>query len=50
LGVEAVVPVKVGDGAGLPKMLDAECPRPVAVHAAEPGQRRGMTVTTVTSA
>src|SRR5258708_40171111 len=44
VGVEAMVPVEVVDGAGLAEMLDAERLEAVAAHAAEPSQRRRMTV------
>ncbi|GCC48310.1 hypothetical protein chiPu_0032226, partial [Chiloscyllium punctatum] len=44
VGVDAVVPVEVGDGAGLAEMLDAERLEAVAAHAAEPAERGRMAV------
>src|ERR1700694_5727645 len=44
VGVDAVVAIEVIDGAGLAEMLDTERFDAVAVHAAEPAQRRGMAV------
>ena len=44
VGVDAVVAVEVGDRAGLAEMLDAERPRAVAVHGAEPAERRRVAV------
>src|SRR5215468_6202261 len=44
IGVDAVVPVKLRDRAGLPEMLDAERADAMAVDGAEPGERRRMAV------
>ena len=44
VGVDAVVAVEIVDGPGLPEMLDAERFDLVAAHAAEPAERRRMTV------
>src|SRR5882672_12259812 len=43
-GVEAVMPIEIGDRSGLSEMLDAERPHAMAVHGAEPGERRRMAV------
>ena len=43
-GVDAVVAVEIGDGAGLAEVLDAERADAMAVNAAEPSERRGMAV------
>jgi hypothetical protein len=32
MSVDAMMPIKVGDSAGLPEMFDAEGARPVAMH------------------
>ena len=44
VGVDAVVAIEVVDGAGLAEMLDAERFQAMAAHAAEPGQRRRVSV------
>src|SRR5262245_50011209 len=44
VGVDAIVPIEVVDGAGLAEVLDAECFDAMAAHAAEPAQRRRMAV------
>src|SRR5262249_42860041 len=44
VGVDAVVPIKLRDRAGLPEMLDAERAHAMAVDGAEPGERRRMAV------
>src|SRR5215831_246944 len=44
IGVDAVVPIKLRDRAGLPEMLDAERAHAVTAHGAEPGERRRMAV------
>src|SRR4029079_16972754 len=44
IGVDAVVPIEVRDRTGLPEMLDAEWPHPMAVYGAEPGECCGMTI------
>src|SRR5579863_10064378 len=44
VGVEAVVPIEIVDGAGLAEMLDPERLDAMAAHAAEPAQRRRMAV------
>src|SRR5436190_16238027 len=44
VGIDAVVPVEVRDGAGLAEMLDAERTRAMSVHGAEPRESRGMSV------
>jgi hypothetical protein len=42
VGVDAVVAIEVGNGAGLAEMLDAERPHPMAADRAEPSKRRRM--------
>src|SRR5512143_1115057 len=44
VGIDAVVAVEVGNRAGLAELLDAERLDAVAADAAEPAQRRRMTV------
>ena len=44
VGVDAVVPVELGERAGLAEMLDAERARAMAGDRAEPGQRRRVAV------
>ena len=44
VGVDAVMPVEVVDGAGLAEMLDAQGLDAMAAHAAKPAQCRGMAV------
>src|SRR4051794_608296 len=44
VGVDAVVAVEVGDGAGLAELLDAERLDAMAADAAEPAERRRMAV------
>jgi len=44
IGVDAVVPVELGDRAGLAEMFDAERPDPMAVDGAQPAKRRRMAV------
>src|SRR5581483_6951043 len=44
VGVDAVVAIEVGDGAGLAEMLDAERFDAMTAHAADPAQRRRMAV------
>src|ERR1700676_5322387 len=44
VGVDAVVAIEIGNGAGLAEMLDAERPHPMAADRAEPGERRRMTI------
>ena len=44
VGVDAVVPVKVRDRAGLAEMLDPERPHAMAVDRAEPGEGCGVSV------
>src|SRR5260370_1373974 len=44
VGIDAVVAVEVIDRAGLAEMLDAERLDTMPAHAAEPAERRGMTV------
>src|SRR5262250_1608535 len=44
IGVDAVVPIKLRDRAGLPEMLDAERAHAMAVDGAEPDERRRMAV------
>src|ERR1700733_11727105 len=44
VGVNAIVPVEIGDRTGLAEMLDAKRPNLVAVHGAQPRQRRRMSV------
>src|SRR5689334_14848512 len=44
LGVDAVVAVEIGDGAGLAKVLDAKGADAMTVNGAQPGERRGMAV------
>ena len=42
--VDAVVRVKIGDGAGLTEMLDAKRTRPMPLHRTKPCERCGMAV------
>src|SRR3954468_21932457 len=44
VGVDAVVAVEVGDGAGLAELLDAERLNAMAADTAEPAERRRMAV------
>ena len=44
VGVDAIVTIKIGEGAGLAEMLDAEWPHAMAVDRPEPSERRRMTV------
>src|SRR5437660_704859 len=44
VGVDAVVAVEVANSTGLAELLDAECLSAVAAHAAEPAERRRVTV------
>src|SRR5262245_28802574 len=44
IGIDAVVAIEVGDAAGLAKALDPERVDAMAAHAAEPAERRRMTV------
>ena len=44
VGVDAIVTIEIGKGAGLAEMLDAEWPHAMAVDRPEPSERRRMTV------
>ena len=44
VGVDAVVTIEIGNGAGLAEMLDAERPHPMTADRAEPGERRRMAI------
>ncbi len=44
LGIDAVVAIEVGNGTGLPEMLDAERPGAVAMDRPDPRQRGWMAV------
>src|SRR5579883_845602 len=44
IGIDPVVPIEIRDRTRLAEMLDAERTHAVAVHGAEPGERRGMAV------
>ena len=44
IGVDAVVPVKLGERSGLAEVFNTKRPRAVAGDRAEPGQRRRVAV------